>query len=89
MPCEMNHAAWLNGKTLFSKLMQNFLVDMRQAGKQASSGFLPSDRYFSFFWVVISVMYVVFFILGRFLSDSYQLFFIFTEVWLFNFCVSR
>ena len=79
MPYEMNHAAWLNGKTLFSKLNAKFL-SWHEASRQASHGFLPSDRYFSFFLVVISVMYIVFFILGRFLSDSYQLFFIFTEV---------
>ena len=33
-------------------------------------------------------MYVVLFILGKCLLDSYQLFLIFTEVWLYNFCVS-
>ena len=38
---------------------KNFLVDMRWAGKKASE-FLPSDRYFSFFWVVISMMHVLF-----------------------------
>ena len=61
---------------------------MKQAGKQAS-GFPPSDRYFSFFWVVISMIYVVLFILGKYLLASYQLFLIFTEIWLYNFCVSR
>ena len=35
----------------------------------------------SYFWVVISVMYVVLFILGKCLLDSDQLF-IFAEVWL-------
>ena len=60
----------------------------RQAGKQAS-GFLSSDRYFSFFWVVISTIYVVLFILGKCFLDSYQLFLIFTEVWLYNSRVSR
>ena len=30
----------------------------RQVDKQVS-GLLPSDRYFSFFWLVISTMYVV------------------------------
>ena len=60
----------------------------KQAGKQAS-GFLPSDRYSSFFRVVISMMYVVLFILGKCLLDSYQLFLIFAEVWLYGFRVSR
>ena len=67
---------------------ENFLVDMKQAGKQAS-GFSPLDRYFSFFWVVISVMYVALFILGKCLLYSYQLLFIFIEVQLYNFHVSR
>ena len=71
----------------WSKTAKHFSVNSRgkflswhetrmQAGKQAS-GFLFSDRYFSFFWVVISTIYVVLFILGKSLLDSYQLFFIF------------
>ena len=42
----------------------------RWAGEQAS-GILPWDRYFSFFWVVISTMYIIFHLgkmLIRFLS---------------------
>ena len=57
---------------------------MRQGGEQASKqkNFSPYDEYLSFFWVIISMMYVVLFILDKCLLDSYQLFFIFTEVWL-------
>ena len=39
---------------------------------EQASEFLPSDRYFSFFQLVISAMYVIFFVFGqmsiRFLS---------------------
>ena len=62
--------------------------ESRWAGDQAS-GFILSDRYFSFFWVVISMVYVVLSILGKCLLDSYQIFLVFAEVWLHNFCVSR
>ena len=45
-----------------------------QASKQVDSSFIPSDRYFSAFWVVISAIYVVLFILGKCLLDFYQLY---------------
>ena len=60
-----------------------------QASKQVDPSFLPSDRYFSAFWVVISAKCVVLFFLGKFLLYSYKLLLIFTEVWLYNFYVSR
>ena len=53
------------------------LTGSKQASKQVE--FLPSDRYFSFFWVVISVTYIVLFVLGKCLLDSYELFFKYTE----------
>ena len=60
----------------------------RLVAEQASE-FLTSDRYFSFLWVVILATYVVLFILGDCLLDSYQLILIFTEVLLYNFHLSR
>ena len=76
----MRQIAWLD----WSKTAKHFSVNScekflswqvasRRAGKQAS-GFHPSDRYFSFFWVVISTMHVVLFILGKCLLDSNQLY---------------
>ena len=64
MPREINRTAWLvkNGKTH----AENFLVDTRRGGEQ-SIGFLSTYRYFSFFWLDISTMYVVFFILEKYL----------------------
>ena len=55
--------------------------------KQVDTSFPPSDS-FSDFRVVILAKYVVFFILGKCLLDSYQLLLIFAEVWLYNFYVS-
>ena len=44
--------------------MENFIVDMiwadKQACKQAHSSFPLPDRYFSAFWVVISAKHVYF-----------------------------
>ena len=60
----------------------------RLVAEQASE-FLTSDRYFSCLWVVILATYVVLFILGDCLLDSYQLILIFIEVLLYNFHLSR
>ena len=72
IPREINRAASLikNGKTLFSKLSRKISQltrgeEARRRGGRQASGFLPSDRYFPFFWLVISTMYVVLFILGK------------------------
>ena len=61
----------------------------RQASKQVNFSHEADTRYFSYFWAVISAMYVVLFILGKCLLYSYQLLLIFTEVWLYNFFVSH
>ena len=61
----------------------------QRASRLARSGFFSSDRYFSFFWVVISTMYVLLFILGKCLLDFHLLFLIFTKAWLYNFDVSQ
>ena len=84
---------WYKSGNLIGQKQKHFSVNthrkfLKQAGKQAR-GFLPSDRYFSFFWIIILTMFVVPFILGKCLLNSYQLFLIFTEVWLYNFCISR
>ena len=68
-----NCVAWLvkNSKTLFSKLTQKISYKVsRRASKWI---FPPPERYFSFFWVVNSMIYVVF-ILGKCSLDSYQSF---------------
>ena len=73
--------------------MENSLVDIKlageQVGKQVDPSFFPPGRYFSSFSVVISAKYVVLFILGKCLLDSYELLLSTTEVWLYNFHVSR
>ena len=67
---------WSKTTKHFSVNPENFLVDTKQAGKQVSkqvdSSFPPSDRNFSAFWVAILAKYVVLFILGKCLFDSYN-----------------
>ena len=53
IPRKINYTAWLvkNGKTLFSKLVENFLVDMRWGGEEATKqlDFSPhTDTFHSF-----------------------------------------
>ena len=55
------------------------MAQSEQASKQVDPSFLPSHSYFSAIWVVISASYVLLFILGKWLLDSYQLVLIFTE----------
>ena len=62
----------------------------RRAGKQA----LSLESFFlrildTFHPFVILVKYTVLFVLGKCLMDSEQVILIFTEVWLYNFHVSR
>ena len=94
IPREQNYVAWLvkNDKTVSSTLTQNFFVSIRQAGKQVldlQSSFLRILDTFLPFSVVILVKYTVLFVLGKCLMDSEQVILIFTEVWLYNFHVSR
>ena len=58
-------------------------VIIRRAGKQVLG------LQFTAFQVVILVKYSVLFILGKCLLDSEQVILIFTEVWSYNFHVSR
>ena len=44
----------------------SWLEAWRQGGEEAT-GFLPTDRYFSFSWLFISTMYVILFILEKWL----------------------
>ena len=68
-------------------------VSGEQASWQASTRpgvFLSQNlRYFPVFYVVILVKYAVLFVLGKCLMDSEQVILIFTEVWPYNFHVSR
>ena len=51
IPCEVNCAACDWSKTVKHLThTENFLADMRRGGNQAT-GFLPTYRYFSFFWL--------------------------------------
>ena len=73
---------------------ENFFVSIRQqARRQASAqpgAFLSQNfLYFPSFWVVILVKYTVLSVLGKCFIDSEQVILIFTEVWLYNFDVSR
>ena len=82
----------------WSKMAKTFLVNScethgKQASRQASTWpgvFLSENfRYFPVFKVVILVKYTVLFVLGKCLMDSEQVILIFTEVWPYNFHVSR
>ena len=70
--------AWVNCLKMakhFSVNSGRKFISLHEASRRAAeqtSGFLPSDRYFSFFWVVISVMYVGLFIVGKFLLFVYH-----------------
>ena len=74
--------------------MENFLVDTKRAGEQVSKQVdfsSQTDTFHSFGYIVTSITYVVLvlFILGKCLLDSYQLFLIYIDVWLYNSHVSR
>ena len=80
---------------------EHFFVSTEQAGKQASKqvdfnlylnlyiNLSQTFRYFSAFWIVISVEHFVLIILGKFLFDFSQLLLIFNEFWSYIFLVSR
>ena len=92
------------GKTTWAKLRgligQNFptrKVSLSVSGEQASkhlassSSFFLSEifRYVPAFQAVIFVKYPLLFILSKCLMDSYQVLLIFTEIWPYDFHVSR
>ena len=97
IPREQNYVAWLvkNGKTVFSKLTWKISLSVsgKQATRQASTRpgvFLSQNfRYFTSFKVVNLEKYTVLFVLGKCFMDSEQVILIFSEVWLYNFHVSR
>ena len=89
----MRKIAWINWwKTpkQFSVNSHRKFFSWHEASRRASKWTLvsPSLRYFSSFWLVISLKYCTF-NLGKCLLDSHQLLLIFTEAWLYNFHVPQ
>ena len=58
IPHEINPAAWLvkNSKHFSVNSCRKFLSwqEARRQGRKQATGFLPTDRYFSFFWLLFS-----------------------------------